>query len=118
MDDGGHGLAELLQEIKTTRENLNRTDEQRLAVLNDIKSEQTAMRGSIDELYKRTGRSFVAHSCPGRVRRHVRADANSERAKLDVARKPGHRGERSRAACDGRRHDALLKHVLFGYHIV
>jgi hypothetical protein len=59
MDDHT-GLADLLQEIKTTRENLTRTDEQRLAALNDIKSEQERQRASLDELYRLPRRSHLA----------------------------------------------------------
>lgn len=50
------GFAALLQEIKATRETIERADTDRAGVLNNIKAEQDTFRTALDDLYKRTGR--------------------------------------------------------------
>jgi len=55
MDDTT-GLTDLTDEIRQTRETIAKADDDRRKILTDIKAEQTSLRSSLDELYKRTGR--------------------------------------------------------------
>jgi hypothetical protein len=50
------GLADLTDEIRQTRETIAKADDDRRKILTDIKAEQTSLRCSLDELYKRAGR--------------------------------------------------------------
>jgi hypothetical protein len=58
MDD----IAELIAEIKSTSANITKADEQRLAILNGIKSDYATLRTSLDDLYRRVGRPGIESS--------------------------------------------------------